>query len=324
MKISEFFSYCVKCGRDADPRGVESVKKLMTEEKKSFDKLSAGEKKYYDSDRLINPYADSRISNNPSDGSVKRIMCGIDIGVPELLLADGLSRKGEKIDLVVAHHPNGYSYCTFHEVMAMQAEIQSGWGVPINIAESLLNERQELVGRSVMPRNHAQVTDAAVLMGIPMCNVHTPADNHVTEFLGKKFKNMSKLKLEEVIKILEKVPEYDYARMKHLPGPVIVNGKPSSSAGKIVVDMTGGTEGAVEAVSKLADAGVGTIIGMHFSEKHIERAKKSRINIIIAGHISSDNLGLNLLFDKVEKKYGRFHVTECSGFHRIRRKPTGR
>lgn len=320
MKISEFFSYCVKCGIDADPRGVTSVKKVLAEEKKSFEKLSSDEKKYYDSERLSNPYADSRISNNPSDGSVKRIMCGIDIGVEDLLLADRLSQKGEKIDLVAAHHPNGYSYCTFHQVMAMQAEIQSGWGVPINIAESLLNERQELVGRSVMPRNHAQATDAAVLLGIPMCNVHTPADNHVTEFLGKKFKNLNKLKLEEVIKMLEKVPEYDHARLKHLPGPTIVNGKPSSSAGKIVVDMTGGTEGSVEAVSKLADAGVGTIIGMHFSEKHIEQAKKSRINIIIAGHISSDNLGLNLLFDKVEKKYGKFHVTECSGFHRIRRK----
>ncbi len=320
MKVSEFFSYCVKCGIEADPRGVSSVKKELSEEKKSFEKLSSDEKKYYDMERLSNPYADSRISNNPSDGRVKRIMCGIDIGVSDLLLSDNLSRRGEKIDLVVAHHPNGYSYSTFHEVMSMQAEIQAGWGVPINIAESLLNERQELVGRSVMPRNHAQSADAAVLLGIPMCNIHTPADNHVTTFLGKMFKNKNNLKLKEVIKILEKVKEYDYARLRHLPGPVIISGKPAASAGKIVVDMTGGTEGSVEAVAKLAAAGVGTVIGMHFSEKHIKKAKESHINIIIAGHISSDNLGLNLLFDKVEKKYGKFHVTECSGFHRIRRK----
>jgi len=320
MKISEFFSYCVKCGIEADPRGVASVKAELAEEKKSFGKLSSDKKKFYDADRLSNPYADSRISNNPSDGRVKRIMCGIDIGVSELLLADHLSKGGKKIDLVVAHHPNGYSYSTFHEVMGMQAEIQSGWGVPINIAENLIGERQALVGRSVMPRNHAQVTDAAVLLGVPMCNIHTPADNHVATFLGKMFQNKNKLKLKEVIKMLEKVPEYDYARMRHLPGPVLINGKETSSAGKIVVDMTGGTEGSVEAMAKLADAGVGTVIGMHFSEKHIKKAKESHVNIIIAGHISSDNLGLNLLFDKVEKKYGKFYVTECSGFHRIRRK----
>ncbi|MBU3954981.1 NGG1p interacting factor NIF3 [bacterium] len=320
MKISEFFSYCVKCGIEADPRGISSVKKALDAEKKCFEKLSSDEKKYYDNDRLSNPYADSRISNNPSDVSVRRIMCGIDIDVGDLLLADNLSKGGEKIDLVVAHHPNGYSYSTFYEVMSMQAEIQAGWGVPINIAENLISERQEIVGRSVMPRNHAQVTDAAVLLGIPMCNVHTPADNHVTTFLGDKFKNKNNLKLEEVIKILEKVPEYDYARLSHLPGPAIVNGKPAASAGKIVVDMTGGTEGSVDAMAKLADAGCGTVIGMHFSEKHITKAKESHINIIIAGHISSDNLGLNLLFDKVEKKYGKFQVTECSGFHRIRRK----
>ncbi|MEA2081375.1 MAG: NGG1p interacting factor NIF3, partial [Elusimicrobiota bacterium] len=262
MKVSEFFSYCVKCGIDDDPRGVASVKKELSEAKKSFAKLAPGEKKYYDQERLSNPYADSRISNNPSDGRVKRIMCGIDIGVEDLLLADRLSERGEKIDLVVAHHPNGYSYSIFHEVMWMQAEIHAGWGVPINIAESLLSERQKLVGRSVMPRNHAQPADAASLLGIPMCNVHTPADNHVATFLQKMFRNKNNLKLKEIIKILEKVPEYDYARMKHLPGPVIVSGKESSSAGKIVIDMTGGTEGSVEAIPKFADAGVGTVIGM--------------------------------------------------------------
>ncbi|PIU18277.1 MAG: NGG1p interacting factor NIF3 [Elusimicrobia bacterium CG08_land_8_20_14_0_20_44_26] len=319
MKISEFFSYCIKCGIDADPRGQEEPLDELKKRAEEFKKKPPSEKKYFDKSRLTNPYADSRILNNSSDNFVKKILCGIDIDVGELLLADTLNRSGAKIDLVVSHHPVGYAYGSFYEVMGMQARIQAGWGVPINIAEELLEERMDIVERSVMPRNHTQVSDAAAILGIPLLNVHTPADNHVASFLGSMFKDKNNLKLKDVIEKLNAVEEYDLARRKFLPGPKIVSGKPERSAGRIVVDMTGGTEGAVDAVCKLALAGCGTIVGMHFSEKHIKKARENHINMVIAGHIPSDNLGLNLLFDKVEKKYGRIQFVECSGFRRIPR-----
>jgi putative NIF3 family GTP cyclohydrolase 1 type 2 len=57
---------------------------------------------------------------------------------------------------------------------------------------------------------------------------------------------------------------------------------------------------------------------MHFSEEHLESAKKANLNMIIAGHISSDVLGLNLLFDEIEKEE-KLTFTGISGFERIRR-----
>jgi len=63
---------------------------------------------------------------------------------------------------------------------------------------------------------------------------------------------------------------------------------------------------------------VSTLVGMHISEDHLENAKKANLNVVIAGHISSDNLGLNLLLDAVEKK-GRLEYVCVSGFERIRR-----
>jgi hypothetical protein len=45
---------------------------------------------------------------------------------------------------------------------------------------------------------------------------------------------------------------------------------------------------------------------------------KLTIHVVIAGHISSDTLGLNLLLDAMEKR-GPLNVVECSGFKRIRR-----
>jgi hypothetical protein len=50
----------------------------------------------------------------------------------------------------------------------------------------------------------------------------------------------------------------------------------------------------------------------------LKKIKGCGLNAVIAGHISSDTLGLNLVFDAVEKEE-RFSFVCCSGFRRIRR-----
>jgi hypothetical protein len=42
------------------------------------------------------------------------------------------------------------------------------------------------------------------------------------------------------------------------------------------------------------------------------------LNVVVAGHIASDTLGLNLLLDEVEKG-GALDIVGASGFERIRR-----
>jgi putative NIF3 family GTP cyclohydrolase 1 type 2 len=54
------------------------------------------------------------------------------------------------------------------------------------------------------------------------------------------------------------------------------------------------------------------------SEEYLENAKKANLNVVIAGHISSDTLGLNLLFDQLEKEE-KLDFLGVSGFERIRR-----
>jgi hypothetical protein len=57
---------------------------------------------------------------------------------------------------------------------------------------------------------------------------------------------------------------------------------------------------------------------MHMSEEYLKKAKKANLNVVIAGHVSSDVLGLNLLFDEIEKAE-HFEFVGVSGFERIRR-----
>ena len=114
--------------------------------------------------------------------------------------------------------------------------------------------------------------------------------------------------------ILLEIPEYNQALIK----PRVLLGSPKRSAGKILFEMTGGTEGSKDVFDKLYKAGVRTLICMHLSEEHLKKVKDANLNVVIAGHFSSDALGLNLLFDRVEK-FERLEIIGCSGFKRIKR-----
>jgi hypothetical protein len=56
---------------------------------------------------------------------------------------------------------------------------------------------------------------------------------------------------------------------------------------------------------------------MHISEEALENAKKAHLNIVLAGHISSDTLGLNLLLDEIETG-SPLEIVGVSGFVRTR------
>jgi len=149
-----------------------------------------------------------------------------------------------------------------------------------------------------------------------MC-IHTPADNCVTNYLTNLFKKEKPYKLKDALHILKKIPEFKKAAHLQVP-PKIISGNENNKCGKIFVDMTGGTGGSEDIFDKIANSGVSTLVGMHIGEKHLENARKANLNVVIAGHISSDNLGLNLLFDALEKEE-KLEFVGISGFERIRR-----
>ena len=123
--------------------------------------------------------------------------------------------------------------------------------------------------------------------------------------------------MKDLLKLLNAIPEYELAAKLQVPAK-IVSGSEGNSCGKIYVDMTGGTEGSKDIFDKVAAGGVSTLVCMHLTEDHLSNAKKANLNAVIAGHISSDVLGLNLLLDEVEKEE-KLNFVCVSGFERIRR-----
>ncbi len=317
MKLSKIYEFVVKEGMSADPRGKDAISKQLARVKKEAEGLKEKDKAVFDKERLTNPYADTRILNGSPEAEVKKAMIGIDIEVGEIVLADRLKQMGKHLDLVISHHPEGRAYANFYEVMNMQPDIWAKFGVPINVAEGLMKDRVKEIERRVMPANHTRAVDAAKLLGIPMMCCHTPADNHVVSYLQKLFDGKKPDTVGEILAMLKEIPEYQDG-MKINAGPRILFGDPKNRAGKIFVDMTGGTEGPTNMFEKLESAGVGTIIAMHLGEEHYKNVQKGHINVVIAGHIQSDNLGLNLLMDKLVKE-GKLELIECSGFKRVSR-----
>jgi putative NIF3 family GTP cyclohydrolase 1 type 2 len=183
-----------------------------------------------------------------------------------------------------------------------------------------MDGRIKEVERKLMPANHTRAVDAARLLDIPFLCFHTPADNMVASYLQRLFDEKKPYLVDDVLNILKGIPEYKEARINSV-GPKIILGSKNRKTGKIFVDMTGGTEGSKEIFESLTTSGVSTIVGMHISEDHRKEAEKNHLNVIIAGHISSDTLGLNLLLDEISK-YDSLEILECSGFRRFSRLKT--
>jgi len=311
MKVSELFRYVVERGKENDPRGKENVERLFSEARKEYEALAEEKKWEFDQENLWNPYADSRLLNNPGDPDVKRVLMGINIDSAEVLLADRLREKGDKLDMVIGHHPRGIGMPGLHEVMDIQVDFYERWGVPVNVGESILEPRMKEVMRNILPVNHQQAVDTARLLGIPFMCTHSPSDIMVHNFVQKHLDSANPYRVGDVVKSLKDIPEYRNAVLLK-NGPVVVVGREKNRCGRVVVKMAGGTGPPKTVYKALKEAGVGTMVCMHMKEEHIELAKEHSINVVVAGHMASDSIGMNLLYGELERK-GELDIVRMSG-----------
>ncbi len=313
MKTQDIQKLSIKKGIEVDFRGESGIQKLLAKKRKKYEALGEKAKAEFDLEILENPYMDSCVYNISDDKEIKKVLVGIDIGPEEILIAKELG----DIDLVIAHHPIGKGLAQLADVMDLQCDVCNYYGVPINVAEGLMRERISEVARGVNSSNHQRTVDAARILKINLMSSHTTCDNLAARFLKDLIEEKKPETVGQIIEILKEVPEYREA-MKISVGPKIFVGSPDNRCGKVALsEITGGTEGSPKLYEKMAHAGVGTIIGMHISEEHKKEAEAAHVNIVIAGHMSSDSLGVNLLMDELEKQ--GIEIIPCSGFTRFSR-----
>jgi len=318
MKLGEIYKLGINFGIRNDFRGEAAVKKQLQRTRKEYESLRESEREFFDTDLLENPYPDTRLNTGDPGREIKKALAGIDADSGEALLADRLG-----VDLLISHHPQGKSFAELDEQMHLQTALLHQIGIPINIAEGLMESRIGEVERRVHPVNHYQTVDAAKLLNMAMLTTHTICDNAAAMFVQKLMDKQKPETLGEILELLMDVPEYRIGR-KNGAGPTLFTGGRHNSAGKIVVtEFTGGTEGSKVVYERLAHAGIGTVLSMHASEEHRKEAERNHINLVIAGHMSSDSLGMNLFLDELEKR--GVEIIAAAGLIRVsRNKPASR
>jgi len=238
--------------------------------------------------------------------NIKKVLMGVDMDTPELLLARELG-----YDCVVSHHPKN-SNIDMLKVMDSHILRLEKLGIPRNRSQKALAKKTDSLGFMKHVSNSRRSESAAKLMNMPYVSLHTPADligeAMVQKHLDEKFANKPETTLGDITAALEDIPEYKNSARK----PVIRVGSKASYAGKIYVLMAGYTGPGAAVLKQYFEGGVGTLILMHIPEADVKELKEHGYgNVVVAGHMSSDSLGMNKIADEWRKQ--GVEVTMMSG-----------
>jgi putative NIF3 family GTP cyclohydrolase 1 type 2 len=229
--------------------------------------------------------------------TIKKVLFGVDMGVPELLLAHHL-----KYDCVVAHHPQGgRAFLYYYEVLKKHITQLVQAGIPEDAAVEAVTPMVENAKVTSQARNLYHAPSVAETLGMPYLNIHNPLDE-----LGRRIMDETVQKaideestVQDVVDALLKLEEFQNASTD-ITIPV---GDPDKKAGKVVVAHGAGTNGGYSVAKTYFDHGIGTVIYIHINPAELKRLKEyGKGNLIISGHIASDMVGINPYLKELRKR----------------------
>lgn len=235
-----------------------------------------------------------------SGDGLRRLLVGIDVGPAELLIARELGCDG-----VLAHHPAGGSATLrFPEVLTRHIDLMVEHGVPREVAREAVGP---LISRAVLraqAANYDHVPSFARLLRMPFLNIHLPLDE-----LGRRImvaaieRHLAALGREavvqDVVDALVTLPELAAA-----PTTVMVPvGAVDRPAGKVAVVHGAGTNGGAAVAKAYFEHGVSTVVYIHLAPEEAERLRsEGRGNLVVAGHIAADRIGINRYLAELEAR----------------------
>ena len=232
-----------------------------------------------------------------SGRDIGKVLFGIDAGVPELLLA-----KQSGYDAMIAHHPQGgTAVVNFHKVFKRHIQQMVKAGVPKEEAEKAVTKKLKALDVQRHTQNYAHAVDVAKLLKMPYMNIHTPLDEVgrriMSEQIQRRIKENSTV--QDVVSALKELNEFKNA----VTEIKIRLGKAENLAGKVVMSHGAGTNGGYEIAKTYFKHGIGTVVYIHTSSVDLEKLKAEvKGNLVVAGHIASDSVGINPLIHELEER----------------------
>ncbi len=228
--------------------------------------------------------------------NIKKILFGVDLGVPELVMAHQLG-----YDCCLAHHPQGgRAFLTYYEVLLKHKDQLMKAGVPEEVAAKAVNPMVENAKVTSQARNLYHAPSVAEMLKMPYLNIHNPLDE-----LGRKIMDETVQKVtnestvQDVVNALLTLEEFKNASTD-IAVPL---GDPTDKAGTVVVAHGAGTNGGYAVAKTYFEHGIGTIIYIHINPGELQKLKDyGKGNLIVSGHIASDMVGINPYLEELRKK----------------------
>lgn len=230
--------------------------------------------------------------------TVRNVFATVDCDVGDLLLAREL-----KCDTVLSHHPEGVAGLTGYRLIRAQIDQMVEAGVPIARAEAAIQRRLQQVELGSHARNYGRVMQAAELLKMAFLNIHVPCDVITRRLISERLSPLGtpdrRATVADVLTLLQEFPELRAAATE----PKVRLGTPENFAGRIAVAMGGYTSGGVDVLRAYFDAGIGTVLMMHFPDADLREAREQRLagNLVVTGHMATDSIGINYFLDELER-----------------------
>ncbi|HIE03407.1 MAG TPA: hypothetical protein EYP61_01470 [Candidatus Latescibacteria bacterium] len=296
MTLGEIYRFVLAEGMKVDPRGEEGLRKVLERRRDAYGRLEEEERARYDTERLTNPYGDLRIVHGREWTEVRGLLVGLDPGPEEVVAAEVLRNSGERVDLLVSYSTYAFpSKVSFRDVVELKGEMLSRAGVPPNRARACFPSPE--------PEDR-RAEDLARLLDVPVLTVGSVADLSAYAFLGESLREVGRV--WEVLDFLRGIGE-----LRALGDPELLCGDVEGEVGRIYWGPI-----SAEGFRALAEAGVGTVISEGFG---LEDTGRFGMNVVKVPRYSLKSLGMNLLLDRMRRKFGEVHILPCANLVRVER-----
>ena len=244
--------------------------------------------------------------------NIKRIILTMDVNVGVLHMA-----KQMGFDAVVGHHPCGV-LPKRGEVYRRHIDLLEKHGIPREKAMGALGESIESTVRRTenqrfrmmffeSPNQTVLEVDAAKILDLPFMNVHNPLDETGRRILQAKIDEVAShnpsLKVQDVLTLIEELPEARYAKAQYGISPGIFLGEPDSMASRVVFVHGAMTAPSAEIINFYWENGLKTIVVLHATFETLETLRKEdRGNLICTGHFVGDSIGITPFINKLRER----------------------
>jgi hypothetical protein len=225
----------------------------------------------------------------PGGEGIRKVLFGLDVTVGDLVLARHLG-----CDCVIAHHYEGTpSRVNAWKQYLKHIDQMVSFGVPRKEAEEAVYPRAKGLEVQFHMDNYDQVSSAARLLEMPFLNIHSPLDEIGRRLMQERVDDAlsrdSSATVGDLADALATMSTFDSAKTK----VTIRVGDPGAPAGRTVVSHAALRNGGAPVALAYYKHGISTVIYIHIAPAdYVELAKARAGNLIIAGHIAADTLGI--------------------------------